>query len=334
MTARLIWRPKTGLIVSMPAIAKADDLVAAMEQRFRAKLAASFLAAVEAVRSQVSLREIAANPYGLHISDLLGQALGGRGVQGKSFQTIFAEAVQWSGQRAAALMPMRAQKRSISDLLSFDLLSPQMVQFIRGYLFDLVTQISRDTAAMIQGVIGRGFTEGNAPAVQAREIKSMIGLTDRQATAVANYRNMLRSGDYRGAMARQLRDARFDPTLRRIADDGATLTREQIDRMTDRYVQRQLKYRAESIARTETIRAASSGQREAWRQAAEQGLLNQTARQKWILADDERTCKLCKSTVITNRDGVPIGGMFQTPLGPVDGPPLHPLCRCALGLIP
>lgn len=87
------------------------------------------------------------------------------------------------------------------------------------------------------------------------------------------------------------------------------------------------KDRAELIARTETMRAANAGQREAWRQGVEDGYVEPTERRVWIVTDDDALCEDCEPL-----DGAvaPLDGEYEG--DGEDGPPLHPDCRCVEGL--
>lgn len=226
---------------------------------------------------------------------------------------------------------------SVTAAMSFTLLNPSAVSFLQGYSFELITGLTAIMRESIRDVLTQAFRDGLPVAAQARLIRQYIGLTPAQIRAVENYRRLLESGDpgaLRETMGRALRDARYDRTIERTVTEGARLTRQQINAMVDRYVSRQLKYRAEMIARTETIRAANAGQIEAWRQAQQQGYLATTVRQKWIYTNDERTCTVCPQIAEMNPVGVPIGGVFRAPGGAVKQPPdPHPRCRCALGLL-
>lgn len=87
-----------------------------------------------------------------------------------------------------------------------------------------------------------------------------------------NYERQLRELD-RGALARELRDSRFDRTVRGAINRGEPLTQGQIDKMVARYRQRALKLRSQTIARTEGLRVAHEGVDEMYRQAIESGQL-------------------------------------------------------------
>ena len=254
-------------------------------------------------------------------------------------ETSLREALTATWQQGARaeldrLDRVQVRKISIGMALSFDMTSPEAIQFLSTYLMGLIKDVSLETRLAIQGVVGEAFKTGGHPYEQARSIRGMIGLTQQQSKAVENFRAAL-SGDpasMRQALTRALRDKRFDPTVLRAARTGANLSQDQIDTMTTRYYERYLKYRSENIARTETIRASHIGQRETWRQAQAQGYLDPSDRQKWILTRDDKLCPRCQSVPKLNPEGVLLGEMFQSEDGPVEGPPLHPSCRCTTGL--
>lgn len=219
--------------------------------------------------------------------------------------------------------------------MRFDIANPKAQEFIRNYNFALIRDISDKTRDGIKQVVSNAFEFGGHPYEQARIIRESIGLTDNQAAAVENFRQLLLDSD-REALRRGLRDRRFDPTLDRALGRAAEteLSPEQIERMVSRYRERMISARAENIARTETLRASNAGQDLAWQQAADNGLLDRAKfRSQWLVVPDDRLCIYCAAVVALNPGGVPLGAMFQTPLGPVLFPPLHPRCRCTRSVL-
>lgn len=163
---------------------------------------------------------------------------------------------------------------------------------------ELVTGISEVTRAALRVLITRSIREGIPPYDAARIIVSMVGLTERQAAAVWTYRvSLINSG----------------------------LSPAKVDLAVERYAKRKLRERAITIARTETMKALNAGALEAARQAKRDGLLGRNPQKEWIVAGDEKTCPACAPM-----DGVqvPLKAPFVTILGSVQGPPLHPRCRC------
>lgn len=97
-------------------------------------------------------------------------------------------------------------------------------------------------------------------------------------------------------------------------------------------------YRATMIARTESTRANMAGTQEAWQQS---GVV---AGKRWLLAPN--ACQFCEAAAAVYADkAVPVdqpfyaqgavlqgtqGGVMRLDYSNVDGPPLHPHCRCDL----
>jgi SPP1 gp7 family putative phage head morphogenesis protein len=87
--------------------------------------------------------------------------------------------------------------------------------------------------------------------------------------------------------------------------------------------------RAETIARTETMRASNQGQLEAWEQAKQAGLLVGNEQVEWITTPDDRLCPICEPL-----DGqtTALGSTFEVDGDRISTPPAHPRCRCTTGL--
>lgn len=194
----------------------------------------------------------------------------------------------------------------VSVAVSFDLVNPRAVAWAAAHAAALVTQVSEETRAAIRAVIGRAFTDGVPPREAAREIRALVGLTERDAGAVQNLRvSLLEAG-------------------RSEAD---------VARLAQRYSDRLLNARGLVIARNETLAAANHGQRELWTTAREQGLIDGTEDEReWLVAADERLCPLCKPM---KGRRAPLDGYYEHPtLGQVKGPLLHVQCRCSERLVP
>jgi hypothetical protein len=119
--------------------------------------------------------------------------------------------------------------------------------------------------------------------------------------------------------------------LRRGLEEAGRAPR-VIDRLTRTYAARLLRQRAMTIARTEVLTALNAGQRLAWEQAVDHGLLTSTATRVWITTPDDRLCPRCKAQDgLTALVGEPY--LLNAPeVGETEGPPLHPSCRCAEGI--
>lgn len=183
---------------------------------------------------------------------------------------------------------------------------PTVLDVIRRADLTRLQGISRETEDAIRWVLVEGVQRATPPAVLAKQIRTMVGLTTRQAADVARYRV-------------------------RLEAEGRTP--QQVERMTAKYAQRRLNERARNIAGTEVARAQGEARRaQTQRLIAEGKLKPEEWEQEWVTAADERVCPLCGPL-----HGVrtPLLGAFQTAVGPVYTTPIHPgPCRCIIRIVP
>lgn len=191
--------------------------------------------------------------------------------------------------------------------IRFDSVNPEAVRFAREKAASRVVEIVDAMRDAIRKELAKAFTEARAPRELARRlIDRDLGLNSQRVEAVRNFEADL------------IVKGLDDPT---------------IARRTERYAEAQLRDRARTIARTETIEASARGQDELWDQTANAGLIDRdTAEEEFLVTPDDRLCPVCEPM-----DGqrVALGEQFTTGEGEkVDGPPVHPACRCAKALIP
>jgi len=206
----------------------------------------------------------------------------------------------------------------------------------RGRLIRELTEKQRE--ATYQAIMA-GINDGKNPRDIARDFRDSIGLTRRQELAVRNYRRALETGDISNALGRQLRDRRFDSTVLRLGDK---MPKEKVAQLTDRYRERYIKYRSETIARTEALRSVNEASQEMWEQAVddptnESILKEETIVRKWITAKDHRVRDAHRMIPMLNSKGRGLREPFITPLGPLmfpgdpSGLPGNVIqCRCVV----
>lgn len=203
---------------------------------------------------------------------------------------------------------------------SFDRGRPESAQWARYWAGALITQITNDQRDVVREIVAlaaSGMTAtpyGGSPypgqrpvdwAQVARTVRGTIGLTTQQAGWVANH--------YDRAYTTAIRNGAG------IAQAAALAARS-----ADRYQTSVHRYRANTIARTETMRAASEGRIQAWNQGLTEGFIDPLWQKEWIAEAD--ACPLCLSI-----DGKRIGVKDSFPVGE---PPAHPNCRCDVLLVP
>lgn len=266
---------------------------------------------------------------------------------GKSSQPIdlindtaaaIAEPIMRSFAAGAATPPLDSTDgdRKFFVDVDFDALNPAVRRHMADYALDRIVEISDSQREAIRGVLmQQSVLQGVGPRDAARSVREHIGLTTHQSGVVEGYRRELETLNP-AALERKLRDARFDRTVRKAIETGTPLSDEQIDKMVDAYHRRMLALRAETIARTESIRATSYGAL-----ARAQDVLDQhpdlDVVKRWIATDDERTRDTHKDL-----NGKEVTGLltpFTTSAGnqlrwPVDqdGAADETInCRCAIG---
>lgn len=270
----------------------ADDLADAVTTE-EAKLRRSFLAAVASMLLLFDDADTRSNvPSGL-VYDLVREL--DRVLTDRGQPALLAAFVQ-GATFAAERLPVA------SVGLTFNLVNQRAVDWAARQSATMVTLVGDETRRAIRAIITRAVRDGLSPAQVARQIRALIGLTERDALAVGNLQTtLLEEGRKPG----------------------------QVERMVSRYANRLLRRRAETIARTEIMTAANRGQEALWSQAVADGLLSESDWERmWLVAKDERTCKVCKP--LDRKRAPMLGGTFP---GGVAGPPVHPRCRCTTGLV-
>lgn len=294
----------------------AATLADAREARIKAAVLAALAALIDAFGGSTVADLIARNDfYGLlrilRHSDVIATMTAGFGPIGTTYTG--------AGKQAA--------NENFGGLIVYDPLqaaAPLMAQ--RQQYIDAILGQSRE---VLKQTIMSSLRYGMDPEGVQIALRNVIGLTPRQAKAVANFRALLENGDS-AALDRVLRDARFDGTVQRAIDSGVDIPQAQIDRMVERYAERQLAFRAETIARTEAMNAATGGIRDAYVQAVQSGkLFDSEVKRHWLVCLDERLCPICASVPLMNPNGVGVMEPYLSVAGPLMTVGVHPRCRCS-----
>ncbi len=182
--------------------------------------------------------------------------------------------------------------------VSLNIRDPNFAKAVADHEARLVREVTAETRRAIANMIDRGYRNGSHIDLVASEIRQSVGLTSRQAQAVMNFADGL--------------------TARGVAPD-------KVGERAIRYARQVRARRAQTIARTETARAAVLGRLQSYDQAAAHGLFDTAIAQlEWSAVQDDPT-EICGQL-----DGqrVPLGETFDGLL-----PPAHPNCRCSVHLV-
>ncbi len=195
-----------------------------------------------------------------------------------------------------------ASKKATQGKIILDDSDEYVKAWIKSHGGELITRLSEESRKAVAMVILLGQSEHLAPKEIARQVRPLIGLTERQAAANLAYRDKI--------YQRLKENGQSAPQAASAADKAAT-----------RYAAKQHRFRAETIVHTELAFAYNRGAHMGVSQAISNGLMGRCA-MIWSTAGTNRVCGRClalKDTVVgyTDELGVTL-------------PPLHPRCRCAI----
>ena len=183
-------------------------------------------------------------------------------------------------------------------------INPYSVAWVKDRALELITGgISKSQIDVIKNILLENFAAGERAENVYRAIANSIGLTARDVQAVANRLELHRSTGMGDA---------------------------QSNKLTEEYADSKLLYRAEMIARTETITAQAQGRQDSWKVARDSGDLPEVVR-VWIAApptpNPNAPCEICQE--LDGREADLDGYYESSILGEVQGPPSHPHCGCS-----
>lgn len=317
-----------------------DQLIRAWEPH----LQKAFLDAIYAVRNAAQVDQIARM---LDRGDIDGavRAVGLDPTQFRIFDKTFEAAYEAGGVATVNALPLMHDSDGFRVKFQFSIRNPVAEQWLRQYSSTMITGIVDDQRTMIRGFLQAGLEAGANPRTTALDLVGRvgasgnreggtIGLTQSQEQWVRNYAQELEN-DPAASLTRTLRDARFDKTVAKAIKSGEPIGADLRAKMVTAYRNRALRYRAETIARSETIRALHTAQEQALDQAVQGGGIDAGAiTMTWRSAHDTRVRDAHREL-----DGETIarGGVFQSSLGPIryPGDPSASIantinCRCWL----
>lgn len=311
--------------------------------QFEPVLRKAFLDAVGNMRDRVDIGQLTAMLERRDVEGAL-RAVGLDPVSFRVFDRAFTEAYEVGGIATAKAVPITRRADGFRTKFEFNIRNPQAEQFLRNHSGSLIQNVFDDQRQMIRNVLQEGLAVGAGPRTTALDIAGridirgvrsggLIGLTDSQAQWARNYEAELASDNPRAALSRSLRDARFDRAVIKAAESGEPIPADLRDKMVTAYRNRALRYRAETIARKETITALHTAQEQAMRQAIESGAISaDTVTYTWRSAHDKRVRDAHREL---DGESVAEGVAFQSSLGPIryPGDPMASAantinCRC------
>jgi hypothetical protein len=304
----------------------------------------AFLASIKDIKDNARIGQIEAAIRAGNIDT----AVNAIGIDSAALRPLSA-AIERSYETGGIFTASQFQRPVGQAAFRFDVRNSRAEAWLRDYSSKAVTRITNEQLGLIRDVLNRGINAGINPRDMALDLigrvgpngrtGGIIGLNGPQERYLANAKRELAELDP-NYFSRELRDKRFDSTVRKAIDSGTPLTQEQIDQLSTRYSDNLLQWRGETIARDQTLTALNQSQNEAARQLVESGAVDQQdITREWDSAGDNRVRETHRDM---NGQKVRMDEAFTTPDGnrlmyPGDSslgaPPEETInCRCVVKL--
>lgn len=241
-------------------IARLEKLILRAERGLQARL----LKAIARARSAQSLRELSRLIEAGRFQEAADRA--GMSIA-RNIAASYALIYVLAGNSGAEFI-----SGAVGEEVLFNQVAPRAVNDILTERLRIISNFSGQQSDAIRSAIIDGMNRRLTPIAIARNFRDTIGMNDQTQKTVQNYRRLLESGS-REALQRTLRDHRFDPKIRTSIETGEPLSQKSINMMVQRYGERLIKNRAETIAETEVLRSVNQANHEAFEQAIEDGVL-------------------------------------------------------------
>ena len=296
-----------------------DDLIDQWEPALRQ----AFLESVYNIRDAAQLRYIQ-DAVARGDVDAVLESLKLNPASFRPLDRALTAAFEAGGESVTGALPSVERPDGLSVEFQFDVRNPAAETWLREHSSRSVSEILEDQRTLVREHLAAGMAAGNNPrevtidlvgqvGASGRREGGVIGLTSSQAEWVRNYEDKLRSGTPTDALSYSLRDARLDAAVRRAEETGQPIPEDLLEKMVNSYENRALRWRAESIGRTEAMAALHEAQSQSLKQAIESGDLSREAVTKiWRATHDKRTRD---SHAVMDEQEVAMDEMFVTGAG-------------------
>lgn len=203
---------------------------------------------------------------------------------------------------------------SIAGGFIFQTQTPGILSWLNKRGSEFVTRCTQQQKDAINALVAKKMIDNHTVDELARMIRPCIGLTKGQAQANAKY---------------------YDSVVQTLKKEHPKMKAENIQKRARdaaaKYAEKQHRYRAMTIAQTESAFAYNRGADEGVRQAQAQGLLGAMVK-RWCTSGDDQVCSICQGL-----EGVEVGmeGEFEFKgrslfAGQNMLPPAHSRCACGV----
>lgn len=238
--------------------------------REEVRIARLFRTAIANLKDDIDLAELADLLESGRLEDALGLLQHASDQLGAASTVAFVNA----GQSTAAFLTSAGIGRVV-----FNQVNILAVAAMQANRLELVTEFTNEQRRATSFALINAVESGINPKAAARTFRDSIGLTENQWASIATYRSSLEGvgrneNRTTAALTHALRDKRSDSSIRRAIRENKPLDPDRIDKLVDAKIRKAIQMRAETIGRTEALRAVHQGNEEAYRQAIEDGTIN------------------------------------------------------------
>lgn len=193
------------------------------------------------------------------------------------------------------------KRRGIISMFRFDMRNTRVEEDLKTVSSALVSRLTDEARQNVRNALAEGMVRGENPRKTALDIigridpvtkkrtGGIIGLTENQAKWVTNAQRYIETLDAR-YFTLKLRDKRFDSIVKKAIESGKPPSANDVTKLVGSYKNRALKYRADAVARTETIQSINRGEYMSYKQGVTEGVLtNDMIKKEWDDVGDGRT---------------------------------------------
>ena len=193
----------------------------------------------------------------------------------------------------------------VDPKIRFDISNERIKNYAEKYTASLVEGIRQQTQEAISNFAMDAINRGIPSRQSADKIKQIIGLNSRQSQALINREQQLIKSGFKGT---------------------------RLETALNDYRDKQLTYRAETIARTEASFINNNGLAMIVEENVSSGYIDpSSAKKKWVVTPHDNICEVC---LPMNGQTVGIYDDFELDDGQsIQVPPAHPNCLCGWSLV-
>ena len=211
----------------------------------------------------------------------------------------------------------------------FNMRNPAVEKELLNFSSFFIMNISNEVRDNVKKSLEQGMIKGDNPKKTALNIVGrinpvtrkreggIIGLTNNQTNWVIRAERYLEQKDNR-YFKMGLRDKRFDTTVAKAFKSDKALTQDIKSKLLTAYKNKTLKYRAETISRTETMQAINRGAFASISQNINEGLIKEKQVKKWWDSTRDgrtRITHLLFGQKYTRKKGISLNEPFVLPTG-------------------